>query len=383
MNTSNSIAFIDLAAQQRRLRPQIDAAMAAVLDEGNYIMGPQVKAFERDLAAFCGAGHAISCANGTDALQLALMALGIGAGDAVFVPSFTFAATAEVVPLVGASPVFVDSDPHSFNMDPESLSRAIDAARAKGLTPRLVVPVDLFGLPADMPAIARIAAAEGMDVLCDSAQGFGGTIDGRMTGTFGRVTTTSFFPAKPLGCYGDGGAVFTDDADLARVLDSLRVHGKGADKYDNVRIGLNSRLDTLQAAILSVKLSVYAEEIRARDAVASRYTQALADTVETPHVPAGYGSVWAQYTIKLGHAAERTAVQASLKDAGVPSMVYYAQPLHRQSIYAGYPADPQGVGVAEDLSTRVLSLPMHPYLDPETQERIVDAVGAAVRAARR
>lgn len=382
MNAATTIAFIDLAAQQRRLRADIDRAVAAVLDEGNYIMGPQVKTFERDLAAFCGAKHAISCANGTDALQLALMALGVGAGDAVFVPSFTFAATAEVVPLVGATPVFVDSDARTFNMDPESLKRAIGGARTKGLTPKLVVPVDLFGLPADLAEIESIAAEEGMSVLCDSAQGFGGTIDGRMTGTFGRVTTTSFFPAKPLGCYGDGGALFTDDTDLAKVLDSLRVHGKGADKYDNVRIGLNSRLDTIQAAILSVKLSVYADEIRARNEVATRYSQHLSNAVETPFIPEGYGSVWAQYTIKLTSAAERTAVQTALKAAGIPSMVYYALPLHQQSLYAGYPTDPSGVGVAEDLAQRVLSLPMHPYLEEETQGRIIEAVGNATAVAR-
>lgn len=376
------IAFIDLAAQQRHLRADLDNAIATVLDEGNYIMGPQVKAFERDLAAYCGAEHVISCANGTDALHLALMALGVGNGDAVFVPSFTFAATAEVVPMVGAIPVFVDSNPRTFNMDPESLKRSIEDARSRGLNPRVVVPVDLFGLPADMTAIEAIAAEAGIDVLCDSAQGFGGTIDGRMTGTFGRLTTTSFFPAKPLGCYGDGGALFTNDPDLAKLLDSLRVHGKGADKYDNVRIGVNSRLDTIQAAILSVKLSVYREECNARDAVAARYNRHLSNLVETPYVPDGYRSVWAQYTLKLNSEAERNAVQQSLKAAGIPSMVYYVLPLHQQSIYAGYPTDPAGLGVAMDLSQRVLSLPMHPYLDEPTQDRIIEAVVEAVTAAR-
>ena len=374
--------FIDLAAQQRHLRPQLDAAIAKVLDDGAYIMGPHVKAFEAELAAFCGAKHVISCGNGTDALQLALMAMGIGPGDAVFCPTFTFAATAEVVPFVGATPVFVDSDEISFNMDPASLERAIAHAKAQGLRPAVVVPVDLFGLPADIPAITAIARTHGCKILCDSAQGFGGTIDGKMTGSFGDVSTTSFFPAKPLGCYGDGGAVFTDDPALAKLLDSLRVHGKGSDKYDNVRIGMNSRLDTLQAAILSVKLSVYAEEIDARNCVADRYTARLANIVDTPVVPAGYHSVWAQYTVKLASSAERATVQNMLKEAGVPSTVYYPMPLHLQTAYRDYPCDPAGLAVSHSLSQRVLSLPMHPYLDEATQDRVIDALGNAVHAAR-
>ena len=382
MTDSIPIQFIDLAAQQRRLRGQLDRAIAEVLDQGSYIMGSHVKRFEAELSAFCGAKHSISCANGTDALQLALMALGVGAGDAVLVPTFTFAATAEVVPFVGATPVFVDSDESTFNMDPASLQRAIGEARAKGLNPRAVIPVDLFGLPADMPAIEKIADREGLDVICDSAQGFGGTIDGRKTGSFGRITTTSFFPAKPLGCYGDGGAVFTDDDDLAKMLDSLRVHGKGSDKYDNVRVGMNSRLDTIQAAILSVKLGVYADEIEARDRVAARYNARLSNAVEAPVVPEGYGSVWAQYTVKLTDAAERTAVQAALKELGVPSAIYYVLPLHQQTAYSAYPRDPEGCPVAEMLSQRVLSLPMHPYLDEATQDRIIDAVQSAVTTVR-
>ena len=374
--------FIDLAAQQAHIRPQLDAAMAKVLDDGAYIMGPHVKAFEKELAAFCGAAHVISCGNGTDALQLALMALGIRPGDAVFCPTFTFAATAEVVPFVGATPVFVDSDETSFNMDPASLERAIAHAKAQGLRPAVIVPVDLFGLPADIDAITAIAEAHGCKILCDSAQGFGGTINGKMTGSFGDVATTSFFPAKPLGCYGDGGAVFTSDPDLAKLLDSLRVHGKGSDKYDNVRIGMNSRLDTLQAAILSVKLSVYAEEIEARNRVADRYTARLSNIVDTPVVPEGYRSVWAQYTIKLHSGEERTAVQESLKAAGVPSMVYYPMPLHRQTAYKDYPVDPAGLAVSESLSQRVLSLPMHPYLDEASQDRVIEALGNAVQSAR-
>ena len=382
MNAPAKIPFIDLAAQQGRLRAELDRALARVLDEGAYIMGPDVRRFERELADFCGARHVLACGNGTDALQLALMALGVGPGHAVFVPSFTFAATAEVVPLLGATPVFVDCRADTFNMDPASLERAIAHARSLGLEPKTVVPVDLFGLPADMPAIEAIAAENGIDVLCDSAQGFGGTIGGKMTGTFGRVSTTSFFPAKPLGCYGDGGAIFTDDDDLASLIDSLRVHGKGSDKYDNVRIGLNSRLDTLQAAILSVKLSVYRSEIEARDRVAERYNARITNLVDTPRPPAGYGSVWAQYTVKLTSGEERTAVQATLGESGVPTAVYYPMPLHLQTAYRDYPQDPDGLPVSEDLSARVLSLPMHPYLTEEVQDYIIEAFNSAVLAAR-
>jgi dTDP-4-amino-4,6-dideoxygalactose transaminase len=377
-----TLAFIDLAAQQARLRPQLDAAIAGVLDRGAYIMGPEVKAFEQQLALFSGAKHVIGCGNGTDALQLALMALGVGLGDAVFCPSFTFAATAEVVPVVGATPVFVDCDESTFNMDAASLDRAIDSAKAMGLKPAVVIPVDLFGLPADMDMLEPVAHAHGLKILCDSAQGFGGTIRGKMTGTFGHVSTTSFFPAKPLGCYGDGGAIFTEDDELARLLDSLRVHGKGSDKYDNVRIGLNSRLDTLQAAILSVKLSVYADEIEARNRVASRYTAHLGNMVQTPVTPSGLMSVWAQYTLKLTDGAERDALQVALKEVGVPTMVYYPMPLHLQSAYKNFPADPAGLPVSESVSKRVLSLPMHPYLDEPTQDRVIDAVSAAITAIR-
>lgn len=375
---SSPITFIDLAAQQARLRPRIERAISEVLDEGAYVMGPQVKAFERELAEFCGAKHVVSCANGTDALVLALMALGVGGGDAVFVPSFTFAATAEVVPIMGAVPVFVDSCRDTFNMDVLSFERAIDHARSLGLTPRAVIPVDLFGLPADIDAIGAVAASHGIELVCDSAQGFGGTIGGRMTGTLGRITTTSFFPAKPLGCYGDGGALFTDDPDLAILLDSLRVHGKGSDKYDNVRIGTNSRLDTIQAAILQVKLAAYAEEIVARNEVANRYSAALADIVQVPVVPEGYGSVWAQYTVVVPSNKCRSQIQTTLAAAGVPTAVYYPMPLHQQSVYRGFPSDPSGLAAAESLSRTVLSLPMHPYLDGQTQGRIIEAFRAAI-----
>ena len=370
--------FIDLGAQQARLRARIDARIAAVLDHGAYIMGPEVRELETQLAAFCGAGYCVSCANGTDALQLVLMALGLRTGDAVFVPSFTFAATAEVVPCMGATPVFVDIDPATYNMDPESLRRAIAHAREIGLRPAAVIPVDLFGLPADYPAIEAIAGAEGLVLIGDSAQGFGGQINGRMTGTFGRATTTSFFPAKPLGCYGDGGAIFTDDKDLAALLDSLRVHGKGTEKYDNVRIGMNSRLDTLQAAILLEKLSVYADEIDARQAVAQRYSRALHNRFATPAIPDGMSSVWAQYTLRAADSTERDRIMAVLKAQGIPTAIYYPRPLHTQTGYASYPTDPRGLPASEAAAACVFSLPMHPYLDASDQQRIIDALDAAV-----
>ncbi len=369
-----SLAFIDLAAQQSRIRPALDRAIAQILDEGKYIMGPQVGELEKKLAEFCGATHCLSCANGTDALQLALMALGIKAGDAVFVPSFTFAATAEVVPLVGATPVFVDVLPDTFNMDPESLKRAIVHAREIGLNPAVVIPVDLFGLPADYDVLIAIARENGMKVIGDSAQGWGGVYHGRVTGSLCDISTTSFFPAKPLGCYGDGGALFTDDAELAALVDSFRVHGKGKHKYYNERIGLNSRLDTLQAAILIEKLAIYANEIEARQIVAGRYTDGFSGQYETPHVPEGLTSIWAQYTLKMKDTAEREALQARASAAKVPTVVYYPVPLHRQTAYSAFPADPAGLTVSDDLAGRVVSLPMHPYLGTQDQDRIIAAV---------
>lgn len=369
-----AIPFIDLAAQQAKLRPQLDRAIAGVLDEGQYIMGPQVAEFERQLAEFCGARRCLSCANGTDALQLALMALGIKAGDAVFVPSFTFAATAEVVPLVNATPVFVDVLPDTFNMDPESLKRAIVHARKIGLRPACIIPVDLFGLPADYDTILMIAHDNGLRVIGDSAQGFGGVYKGKTTGSICDITTTSFFPAKPLGCYGDGGALFTDNDELASLIDSFRVHGKGSHKYYNERIGLNSRLDTLQAAILIEKLAVYATEIDLRQQVADRYSDALSETVEVPFIPEGLTSIWAQYTLKTKGEAERKALQNKASKAGVPTVVYYPVPLHCQIAYGGFPADPAGLPVSDDLSSRVISLPMHPYLSAADQSRVIEAI---------
>ncbi len=377
-NKPDPIAFIDLAAQQRHLKAEIDAGIAGVLAHGAYIMGPDVKTLEEELAAFCGAKHAISCANGTDALQLALMALGVTKGDAVFLPSFTFASTAEVVPGLGAVPVFVDCLDDTFNIDPASLERCIAAAVDQGLNPHTIIPVDLFGLPADYDSIEAIAKNHGLKILCDSAQGFGGNYKGRITGNIGDVTTTSFFPAKPLGCYGDGGAIFTNDDGLAALMRSLRVHGKGSDKYDNVRIGMNSRLDTLQAAILRPKLAAYPGEIEARNRIANRYSDALSGVVATPHVPNECSSVWAQYTIKLAPGTAQSDIQAKLREKGVPAVVYYPMPLHQQTAYGSYPGDPDGLAVSEALSKQVLSLPMHPYMDEVTQDRVIEAIKSAV-----
>lgn len=371
--------FIDLAAQQTRIKDKIDARIQAVLAHGAYIMGPEVREFETSLAAFSGVKHALGCANGTDALQLAVMALGLKAGDAVFCPTFTFAATAEIVPIFSATPVFVDVEEASFNMNPASLERAIAEAKRQGLHPAGIIPVDLFGLPADYDAIEAIAEREGLWIVADSAQGYGATHKGRRTGSIGTIATTSFFPAKPLGCYGDGGAVFTDDDDLARLLDSLRVHGKGSDKYDNARIGLNSRLDTLQAAILLEKLAIYQDEIERRQVVANRYQAGLSNVIATPVVPDDCLSVWAQYTLKAEDGGQRDRLMAALKDAGIPSVVYYPRPLHTQTAYAGFLADPAGLPVAESLAARVLSLPMHPYLAEAEQDRVIATITKELR----
>ena len=355
--------FRDLKQQYRHLQSEIDVAVHDVLASGAFIMGAPVRELEAQLAAYAGVKHCLTCASGTDALTLALKAMGIGPGDAVFVPDFTFFATAEVVALEGATPVFVDVVEDTFNMDASDLERAVAATLAEGRwKPRAVIAVDLFGLPADFPAIRAISHKYGLCVIEDAAQGFGGSIADRKACSFGDIAATSFFPAKPLGCYGDGGAVFTDDDELAALMGSLRIHGKGADKYDNVRIGLNSRLDTLQAAILGVKLKAFAErELQAVQDAAAEYTSRLENTVTTPVVPEGFASSWAQYTIRLRDRAPRDAVQNALKEAGVPSMVYYPKPMHLQTAFAGLAAA-DVCPVASRLCEEVLSLPMHPYL---------------------
>ena len=367
------IPFIDLKSQQERIKPKIDAAISRVLAHGQYILGPEVAELEKRLADFCGARFALTCASGTDALLLALMAKGIGPGDAVFVPSFTFVATAEVVVLLNATPMFVDVDADTFLMDVQSLKAAAEAAGKQGLTPKAVIPVDLFGQPADYEQIQEIADTFELIVVGDAAQSFGAMRAGKRVGSLAPISATSFFPAKPLGCYGDGGAVFTDDEMVVDVLRSLRVHGQGSNKYDNVRIGINGRMDTMQAAILLEKLSIFEDEIAARQRVADRYNKGLADIVRTPRIEEDATCVWAQYTIRV---ADRDGVAAHLKASGIPTAVYYPIPLHRQGAYRSFPTAPGGLPVSERLATEVLSLPMHPYLNETDQGRIVDAVRA-------
>jgi dTDP-4-amino-4,6-dideoxygalactose transaminase len=364
--------FIDLKTQQKRIRSQIDAAIGRVLDHGAYILGPEVRQFEAELAAFGQAKLALSCANGTDAVVLPLMAWNVGPGDAVFCPSFTFAATAEVVPWVGATPVFVDIDPATYNMSPAALEAAIDETLKAGeLRPKAVIAVDLFGQPADYPAISALCKTHGLKLLSDSAQGFGCTLNGRHPLHWADATATSFFPAKPLGCYGDGGAVLTNDQEVWDLMDSLRIHGKGSDKYDNIRIGMNSRLDSIQAAVLIEKLKIFAEEIEMRNRVAARYNALLAPSVQVPAVIQGGVSTWAQYTVE---AQDRDGLMAHLKTQGVPTAAYYPKPLHQQTAYREFPVAGGSLPASDAAGARVMSLPMHPYLDEATQDRIVEAV---------
>jgi dTDP-4-amino-4,6-dideoxygalactose transaminase len=372
------IEFIDLAAQRRRIGRSMEEAILRVVEHGKFIMGPEVDALERELARFSGAKHVVSCANGTDALGLALMVKDLKPGQAVLVPSFTFAATAEVVAWFGAVPVFVDVREDTFNMEAASLEAGIATAKRQGLEPAGIIPVDLFGLPADYDAILEIAAAHRLWVICDAAQSFGAAYKGHNVGTIGDITTTSFFPAKPLGCYGDGGAVFSEDEHTISVLKSLRVHGQGTDKYDNVRIGMNARLDTIQAAVLNEKLKIFAGEIEARNRIAAVYNEELHDVVEVPRVPPALTSVWAQYTIRVPSDCDRDELAGRLKTAGVPTAIYYARPLHRQTAYRHCPIAGNGLPISERLATQVLSLPMHPYLDLAAQDRVVRALRDAL-----
>lgn len=372
------IPFIDLQAQRRRLGEPLNKAIMAAVESGAWILGPQVAELEKKLAEFCGVKHAIACANGTDALQLVLMAWGVGPGDAVFVPTFTFCATGEVVSLVGATPVFVDVLPDTYNMDPESLKAAIAMVKAEGkLKPKVVIPVDLFGQPADYDVIEPIVRAEGMKLLCDTAQGFGGVYKGRVTGSIGDAAATSFFPAKPLGCYGDGGACFTNDDETAALLRSVRVHGAGSDRYENVRIGLNSRLDTIQAAILIEKLKIFAVEIKERQVVASRYNEAFAksNAIVVPRIIDGAVSTWAQYTLQV---PDRPKLQEDLKAQGVPTAIYYPIPMSAQKGYAHCPSAP--VPQAQAIGQHVVSLPFSPYLTQADQDKVINAVLASVGA---
>jgi len=372
------VPFIDLVAQRRRLGTSVDEAVSRVIGHCQFINGPEVTKLEAELAAFSGAAHVVTCASGTDALLMVLMAKGVGRGDAVLCPSFTFCATGEAVALTGAVPVFVDVDEATFNIDAASLKRGIATARKLGLKPVAVIPVDLFGQSADHNAIAAIAVEAGLFVLDDAAQAFGASYKGRRLGTFGVATATSFFPAKPLGCFGDGGAIFTDDADLAATLRSIRVHGQGFDKYDNVRLGLTGRLDTLQAAILIEKLKIFEDEIAARNEVAERYAQGLGNVVTVPRLASGCTSVWAQYTIRLPKGCDRDGFAAVLKAQGIPTAIYYPKSMHQQTAYRDFPVADGGLPASESLSADVISLPMHAYLDEPTQARIIKAVRGAL-----
>ena len=371
-----SVPFIDLKAQYARIQDDINAGIQGVLEHGKYIMGPEITELESQLAAFCGAKHAITCSNGTDALSLGLMAYDIGPGDAVFTTPFTFFATAEVIALAGATPVFVDIDPRTFNIDPVKLEEEVARIVTEGkLKPRGIIPVNLFGLAPDFDAIELVAKQYDLFVLEDTAQGFGGLYKGRISGSLGDVSSTSFFPAKPLGCYGDGGAVFTSNDELATKMRSIRVHGQGLDKYDNIRIGLNARMDTMQAAILMPKLAIFPEEIQLRQKVADSYTQALEGLVETPYVPDGYNSVWAQYSVLSDH---REALQDALKEAGIPSVVYYRIPCHLSKAFEHLGYKEGDMPESEKASKRIFSLPMHPYVEGDFAEKVANVCRVAL-----
>lgn len=370
------IPFIDLQTQRRRIEGDVQGAIAAVLEHGQFILGPEVEELERNLSAFCRTKHTLGCANGTDAIVLALMALGIGEGDAVFAPSFTFVATVEAVKLVRATPVFVDVCKDTFNLCPDSLEAAITHIKGQSsLRPKAIIPVDLFGQPADYRKIEAIARQHGLAVIADAAQSFGARLDDKPVGAWGDIATTSFFPAKPLGCYGDGGAIFTNNDELLSLIRSYRNHGQGKDRYDNIRVGLNSRLDTLQAAVLLQKMKIFPDEIAARDTVAQNYTRNLPERVVPQATLAGATSVWAQYTVVVD---ARDRLRAALGEAGIPTAVYYPKPNHLQAPYVDAPRAPGGLPVTEYLQERVFSLPMHPYLDDDTQARILSVLAKAM-----
>jgi len=384
--------FIDLSAQQKRIRHKIETNILKVLDHGQYIMGPEVGVIEENLGEFVGAKHAISCASGTDALLMALMAYNIGPGDAVFTTPFTFIATAEVISLLGATPIFVDIDPNTFNIDPEQLEKAIKAVKfgsanfplpktenALPLTPKGVIAVDLFGLPADYDIINTIADQNGLFVIEDAAQSFGAEYKGKKACSLADIACTSFFPAKPFGCYGDGGMCFTNDDKLAEIMESIRVHGKGSDKYDNIRIGINGRLDTIQAAILLTKFDIFPDEIRLRQIVADRYAKHLSGPPfpVTPNIPSEMISAWAQYSILASDEIQCLLLQTKLKDEGIPTAIYYPTPLHLQTAFKPLGYREGSFPESEDISRRIFSLPMHPYLSEEEQKKIGEVIHSA------
>lgn len=369
--------FRDLKAQYQRYQKDLDEAIQQVLLSANYIGGNEVAELEEQLATYVGRTHCITCANGTEAMTLVLMALGIETGDAVFVPDFTFFSTGEVVSFRGATPVFVDVDRVTFNIDPVKLEKSIQRISKEGkLKPKVIIPVDLFGLPANYPEIEKIAKRYNLFVLEDGAQGMGSSINGKMACSFGHASTTSFFPAKPLGCYGDGGAIFTDDDGLAELIHSLKVHGKGDNKYDNIRIGVNSRLDTIQAAILKVKLKAFiGHELKDANRLGQLYNKYLKGIVVPPFIPEGYRSSFAQYTIKLSNRKQRDNLQEELKTQGIPSMVYYIKPMHKQKAFSSLERDENDFAITDELCDIVLSLPMHPYLKEEEIIRVSEMIG--------
>lgn len=368
-----NIDFVDLQAQQKHIRKDIDQAIAKVLDHGQYIMGPEVRSLEKIMSALTNGSHTISCANGTDALALCLMAKDVGPGQAIFVPSFTFVASAEVIVWTGATPIYIDVNKDTFNICAESLRKGIETAKSLNLKPSGIIAVDLFGLPADYHTLEKIAQEHNMWLMCDAAQSFGASYCGRPVGSVGDMTTTSFYPAKPLGCYGDGGAIFTHDENLAEIIKSMRVHGQGSDKYDNVRIGMNGRLDTIQAAILIEKLKVFPEEIKNRQRAADYYSNALESLVTVPRIPDQLTSVWAQYTVRLPKGIDRAKLMDYLKSYGVPTVIYYPKPLHQQKAYSQYPtAGLKPLTNSETLANEVLSLPISGYITQETQDQIIE-----------
>jgi len=373
-----SIPFIDLKTQQARIRDKIDVGLAKVMDHGGYIMGPEVTALETRLAEFAGTRHCISCSSGTDALILALLALGLRPGQGVIVPSFTFAASAEVMPVLGAVPVFAEVDATTFNLDPDGLPDALAAATAQNIEVVGVIAVGLFGQPADFDSIRTFAKGNDLWVVDDAAQSFGASWNGTRVGQLADITCTSFFPAKPLGCYGDGGAVFTNDDAQAEIMRSCRIHGMGKTRYENIRIGMTARLDTMQAAVLDAKMDIFEDELVSRQMAADRYADRLDGLVEAPKLAPQATSSWAQYTIKLPKNADRDQVISVLNTHDVPSAVYYPIPMHEQPPYRRYPVATSGLPVTAALCKQVLALPMHPYLDAPTQDKVAAAVKAAI-----